>query len=107
MIATMSRKIFALCLLLLLAGGLSACGSAPPGNIENGKKWFTMNNCNSCHGEQGKGGRGPAITPLDMTHGSFVKKLRTKNAPIMPYYPETKVSDQDAADMYAYLKGGK
>lgn len=104
---TGTRKFLAVALFLLFSGFLAACGSTPPGNAENGKKWFTMNNCNSCHGEQGKGGRGPAITPLDMTYGSFVKKLRTKNAPIMPYYPDSKLSDQDAADIYAYLKGGK
>ena len=104
---TATRKLLVFSLFLLVSGVLAACGSTPPGNVENGKKWFTMNNCNSCHGEQGKGGRGPAITPLDKTYGSFVKKLRTQNAPIMPYYPESKLSDQDAADIYAYLKAGK
>lgn len=107
MIVTNSSKALVLCLLLLLAGGLAACGSAPPGDTENGKKWYTMNNCNSCHGEQGAGGRGPAITPLDMTFGSFVKKLRKTNAAIMPPYPEEKISEQDAADIYAYLKRSK
>jgi mono/diheme cytochrome c family protein len=107
MIATSYSKTLVFCLLLLLAGGLSACSSTPPGNAENGKKWFTMNNCNSCHGEQGAGGRGPGITPLNMTFGSFVKKLRVTNAAIMPPYPEAKISTQDAADIYAYLKGSK
>lgn len=107
MITTNSSKALALSLLLLLAGGLAACSSTPPGNAENGKKWFTMNNCNSCHGEQGAGGRGPAITPLDKSFSSFVKKLRTTNAAIMPPYPESKISEQDAADIYAYLKGSK
>jgi mono/diheme cytochrome c family protein len=107
MIITNSSKALVLSLLLLVAGGLAACGSAPPGNAENGKKWFTMNNCNSCHGEQGVGGRGPAIVPLTMTFGSFVKKLRTTNAAIMPPYPESKISEQDAADIYAYLIGSK
>jgi mono/diheme cytochrome c family protein len=102
------RRHLALCsLALLFAGLLTACSGAPAGNVENGKKWFTMNNCNSCHGEQGKGGRGPAIVPLDMTFASFVKKLRKQDAAIMPPYPETKISEQDAADIYAYLKAGK
>lgn len=89
---------------LLAAAALSACGSAPPGNTENGEKWYKMNNCGACHGEKGSGGRGPSISGIEMSFGSFVKKLRKKDAPIMPPYPETKISEQDAADIYAYLK---
>ena len=85
---------------------LSGC-SAPKGNADNGKRWFFMNNCNSCHGDHGNDGRAPHIAGIDMTFGSFVRKLRTTDAPIMPYFPETKVSEQDAADMYAYLKSIK
>jgi len=107
MSATATRQFLAFSLFLLFSAILCACGSTPSGNVENGKKWFAMNNCNSCHGEQGKGGRGPAITPLDMSYGSFLKKLRTKNAPIMPFYPESKLSDGDVADIYAYLKQRK
>jgi mono/diheme cytochrome c family protein len=86
---------------------LSACGSSPAGNVENGQKWYKMNNCNACHGENGSGGRGPNIKGIDMGFGSFVKKLRKKDAPIMPPFPESKISEQDAADIYAFLKGAK
>ena len=87
---------------------LSACSSTTTGNAENGEKWYKMNNCNACHGEKGDGGgRGPDITHIDMSFGSFVKKLRKKNAPIMPPYPEEKISEHDAADIFAYLKNGK
>ena len=87
-------------LALLSIGG---CGT-PDGNPEAGKKWYTMNNCNSCHGSNGNDGRAANIAGLDMGFGSFVRKLRRTNAPIMPYFPESKVSEQDAADIYAYLK---
>jgi mono/diheme cytochrome c family protein len=86
---------------------LAACGAPPAGNVENGEKWFKMNNCNSCHGEKGIGGRGPKVAGIDMSFGSFVRKLRTKDAAIMPPFPESKVSEQDAADIYAYLKSSK
>ena len=92
------------CILFLFFFTLTACSSPPPGNVENGQKWFKMNNCNSCHGEKGTGGRGPAIAGIDMGFGSFVRKLRKKDAPIMPPFPESKVSEQDAADIYAFLK---
>jgi mono/diheme cytochrome c family protein len=94
--------VFLICSLLVLV----ACG-APPGNPEEGKKWFLMHNCFSCHGPNGSGGRGPKIAGLDMGFGSFLRKLRTTNAPIMPPFPESKISKQDAADIYAYLKSYK
>lgn len=100
-------KILVSCALLLFFFTLSACGVSPAGNPENGQKWYKMNNCNACHGEKGNGGRGPNIAGIDMGFGSFVKKLRKKDAPIMPPFPETKISEQDAADMYAFLKSGK
>lgn len=102
-----NTKIFSYCILFLFLVTITACGNPPPGNAENGKKWYDMNNCNACHGETGSGGKGPNITNLDMGFGSFVKKLRTKDAPIMPPFPETKISEQDAADIYAFLKKSK
>ncbi len=85
---------------------ISGC-SAPPGNPEDGKRWFMMNNCSSCHGVHGNDGRAANIAGIKMGFGSFVRKLRTKDAPIMPEFPEEKVSGQDAADIYAYLKSMK
>ncbi len=93
-------------LLFLYLLFLSGCG-APPGNPSDGKRWFLMNNCSSCHGIHGNDGRAVHIADLDMSFSSFVRKLRTTDAPIMPYFPESKVSKQDAADMYAYLKSIK
>lgn len=88
---------------LILAG----CGSTPAGNQENGRKWYEMNNCGSCHGDNGRGGKAPQIAELRMGFGSFIKKLRKQDAPIMPYYPESKISELDAADIYAFLKKAK
>ena len=102
-----SAKIVVSCVALLFLLTLSACGTTPAGNAENGQKWYKMNNCSACHGEKGSGGRGPDITGIDMGFGSFIKKLRKKDAPIMPPYPEAKISEQDAADIYAFLKGSK
>lgn len=66
-----------------------------------------MNNCSGCHGAHGNDGRAVDIANLDMSFGSFVKKLRTTDAPIMPPFPESKISEQDAADIYAFLKSVK
>ncbi len=99
--------IVACCISFLFLLTLSACGTTPAGNAENGQKWYKMNNCTACHGEKGNGGRGPNITGIDMGFGSFFRKLRKKDAPIMPPFPESKLSEQDAADIYAFLKSAK
>lgn len=95
--------IIKLCFFFLFLLFIAGC-SAPPGNPADGKKWFMMNNCSSCHGLHGNDGRAVNIAGLKMGFGSFVRKLRKTNASIMPAFPESKVSEQDAADMYAYLK---
>lgn len=66
-----------------------------------------MNNCNSCHGLSGHDGRAPDIAGLKMGFRSFIRKLRNTDAPVMPPYPDSKISKQDAADIYAYLKSIK
>lgn len=78
--------------------------TTPDGNSLDGKKWFAMHNCSACHGPNGNDGGAPNIVKVDMSYSSFVRKLRTTDAPIMPYYPESKISDQDAADIYVYLQ---
>lgn len=93
--------------LLLTALGalllLSACG-APQGNAEDGNRWYLMHNCSACHGPSGNDGRAPDIKQLDMGFGAFVRKLRRTDTSIMPAFPETKLSENDAADIYAFLK---
>ena len=88
---------------LLISLALYGCG-APAGNPEDGKRWYTMHNCSSCHGLHGNDGRAVDIAGVDMRFGSFVRTLRRTSAPIMPHFSESKISKQDAADMYAYLK---
>ena len=91
---------------LLVSLALYGCG-APAGSPEDGKRWYTMHNCSSCHGIHGNDGRAVDIAGVDMRFGSFVRTLRRTDAPIMPHFPESKISKQDAADMYAYLKSVK
>lgn len=89
---------------VVISLSLVAC-SAPKGNPENGRRWFNMNNCYSCHGNEGKNGVAPSLAGLEMGFGSFVKNLRKPNAGSKRSYSEAEISKQDAADMYAWLKG--
>jgi len=82
---------------------LSGC-STPEGNAADGKRWYRMHNCSGCHGEKGYDGGGPDIVNIDMDYGSFVNRLRNSQTAVMPEYGEEKISDQDAADILAFLK---
>ena len=89
--------------LILLALFISSC-STPMGNPEEGKRMYSMNHCYACHGVNGDDGKGPVVNNLDMSFWRFERIIRNAGSPIMPKYPEEKISDQDVADIYAFLK---
>ncbi len=97
---------FRAAVILLGSVVLSGCG-APEGSVEDGKRWYGMHNCSACHGTKGNDGRAVDIAGIDMSFSSFTGILRRTDAPIMPHFPESKISKQDAADIYAYLKSTK
>ena len=93
-----------LSLLIIATAGLPAACSAPAGNAEEGRKWYSMHNCSKCHGENGQNGRAKQIVPLDIGFSHFEDILRAPYSPSMPPYTEARLSRQDAADIYAWLK---
>ncbi len=85
-----------------LAIGSAAAQEEPHGNAQTGRQLFEAKGCYSCHGFVGQGSReGPRLTP-PLAFSAFVLQLRTPRA-IMPPYTVTLVSDQQAADILAYL----
>ncbi len=80
--------------------------SVPAGNAETGKKIFTRDGCYECHGREGQGaaqGTGPRIGPPQLSLEALIKYVR-QPAGQMPPYTSKVVSDQDLADIYAYLQ---
>jgi mono/diheme cytochrome c family protein len=80
--------------------------AAPSGNAQNGKKLFKSYGCYECHGTEGQGAQqtGAArIGPPQLSFEGFQSYIR-KPTGQMPPYASKAVSDQDAADIYAYLK---
>jgi mono/diheme cytochrome c family protein len=78
----------------------------PAGNAQNGKKIFVNDGCYECHGREGQGAAqtGAArIGPPQLTFEGFQSYVR-KPAVQMPPYSGKAVSDQDLADIYAFLK---
>jgi mono/diheme cytochrome c family protein len=80
---------------------------APPaGNAENGKKIFTKDGCYECHGREGQGaaqGAGPRIGPLQLSFEAFTKYVHQPTGQMPPYTSKV-ISDQELADIYAYLQ---
>jgi len=88
---------------LLLA--LLAQTPAPRGNAETGKALFTKIGCYQCHGREAQGSTatGPRLNQNPITFTRFVSYIR-KPTGEMPPYSARVVSEQQAADIFAFLQ---
>src|ERR1700692_2638203 len=79
--------------------------SAPSGNIEHGKTLYQETGCYQCHGYAGQGApmTGPRVSRTEFPFEGFLFQLRHPVSQ-MPPYQAAILSDQDAADLYAYLR---
>jgi mono/diheme cytochrome c family protein len=79
--------------------------AAPAGNVAHGKKLMLDYGCADCHGTSGEGGgnAGPKLTPSPLPFNLFAHQLRAPRARMPVYTPKT-TSDQDVADLYAYIR---
>ena len=78
---------------------------APAGNADSGKKLFRETGCYQCHGLAGQGAvmTGPHVSRTELPFDAFLNQLRHP-ANQMPPYEAAVLSDQDAADIYAYVR---
>jgi mono/diheme cytochrome c family protein len=78
---------------------------APSGNAENGKKMFNEIGCYQCHGREGQGSTmtGPRIAPDPVPFDVLSRYLRKPTGEMPPYTAKV-VSDQELADIYAFLQ---
>jgi ubiquinol-cytochrome c reductase cytochrome c subunit len=74
----------------------------PSGSIEHGKKIYSSYGCYQCHGYEAQGGAGPRLAPRPMLFVAFLKYVRLPTGQMPPYTSKV-VSDQELADMYAFL----
>ena len=95
---------------LFAAGGFDGAAraqDAPPGDAVEGKRLYLAVGCFLCHGRSGQGGamNGPApiLAKTKLPFDAFKGQLRNP-ANDMPPYPDTLVSDQQVADIFAYLQ---
>jgi ubiquinol-cytochrome c reductase cytochrome c subunit len=90
--------------LLIFAVAAQAQDSPPAGDAANGKRLYMGTGCYQCHGTVGQGSRGtgPHLAPKPLPYAIFAGQLR-KPANTMPPYTTAVLSDQELADIYAYL----
>jgi mono/diheme cytochrome c family protein len=82
----------------------SRSGAAPPaGDARNGKKIFESYGCYQCHGHAGQGGAGARIAPRPIPFAAFSRYVRQPTGEMPPYTAKV-VSDQELADIYAFLQ---
>ena len=94
--------------LMMMTATSAFAQNVPKGDAVNGKKVYLADGCYQCHGRVGQGGlmTGPApiLAQTKMPYAAFKRQLRN---PIndMPPYPQSLLSDQQMADIYAFLQG--
>lgn len=89
------------------AMAMAAHAQAPAGDAARGQAAYMKNMCYTCHGSAGQGTRyGVRLGPKTLPWEAFSHQVRHPRA-AMPRFPEEFVSDQDLADMLAYLASTK
>jgi mono/diheme cytochrome c family protein len=91
-----------LLLVLTIAAALGAQTAQTIGNVQNGKKIFDSYGCYQCHGHDGHGGAGARLAPNPISFTAFSKYVRQPTGEMPPYTAKV-VSDQELADIYAFL----
>ena len=77
--------------------------AAPAGNAANGKKIFAAYGCYQCHGYEGQGGAGARLAPRPpLPFPAFAAYVRQPKQQMPPYTSKV-VTDQELADIYAFL----
>ena len=98
----MKRYFGLLAFALIAVPVVASAQDAPRGDPAAGKQLFDSKACYSCHGYVGQGSReGPRISP-PMPFPAFLAQMREPRG-IMPPYKEAILTDQQAADIVAYL----
>jgi len=100
-----SGFLFAILATWVTCGAGALAQRAPPaGDAVNGKRVYMADGCYQCHGSVGQGSRptGPHLAPNPVSYEAFAAQVRHP-VNTMPPYTSVVLSDQELADIYAYL----
>ena len=94
----------ALLSLSIASPAAQAPAPAPAGNAATGKALYTKHTCFFCHGTAGQGGlAGARLALVSRNTQSFIRYVRRPSGQ-MPAYTEKILSDQELADIFAYVR---
>src|SRR6266851_1600675 len=76
----------------------------PAGDADKGKTLFVKNGCYQCHNYEGQGGAaGARLAPNPLPFRGFLAYVRAPRGEMPPYTVKV-MSDQDLADVHAFLR---
>jgi mono/diheme cytochrome c family protein len=106
-LASVARRAVVLTAVSLASLACAHAQDAPKGDAAKGKQLWLADGCSYCHGTVGQGGGGRAaglrIAQQPIPFGAFLNQVR-QPANEMPVYVEKVLSDQDVADIFAYIQ---
>jgi mono/diheme cytochrome c family protein len=91
--------------IFLMSAATAASAQSPQGSVERGRATFLVMGCHACHGTVGQGGErgaGPKLAPNPFPYEAFAFQVRRPRSS-MPRYPVEHLTDQQLADIYAYV----
>jgi mono/diheme cytochrome c family protein len=92
-----------LALILTVVAG-AAWAQTKSGDVENGKRLYVRNGCFQCHGYGGQGGAsGARLAQTKLSQTAFTAYVRNPPSGGMPPYRAKIMSDQELADVFAYI----
>lgn len=99
----MKSLLFALTMIIAVSSARAQ--DKPAGSAERGFEAVMKYQCYTCHGTVGQGadrGTGPKLAPNPLPYLAFELQVRQPRQDMPPYRKQF-VSDQELADIYAYL----
>jgi len=92
-------------LTLLVAATALFAQTPPAGSAQKGRQLFASYGCYQCHGREAQGGAGtgPKLGPSPIPFAQLTRYVRHPTGQMPPYTSKV-VSDQDLADIYAFLR---
>jgi mono/diheme cytochrome c family protein len=99
------KKLFPILLPILSMVAAAALAQTKPGDVVNGKQIYMQNGCYQCHGTVGQGGlAGARLAQTKLTLAGFTSYVRNPAPGSMPPYRAKVMSDQELADVFAYVQ---
>jgi len=94
-------------LMVGVAAASVAVGAQNPPDAKRGQELWMTYTCYACHGYAGNGGNGPKIAQGGRFNNAAALTGYVRNPPrpnVMPSYSTKVLSDDQLADIYAFLK---